>query len=113
MRTATAGAQLPRPGPCITNKYMPSSAVITVRIEPELLAALRERARRDGRSVSAEVIWMVRKEVEPVTRTPAKRVRTMGMFSDFEAPDASALRRLRRGISAALLASTRRRARGA
>jgi hypothetical protein len=88
---------------------MPASAVVTVRIDPELLAALKERAKRDGRSVSAEVIWMLRKEIEALPRKPPTRRPTMGMFADFDAPDASELKKLRRKFSAELQASARRR----
>jgi hypothetical protein len=73
-----------------------------VRIDPGLLAALRRQARREGRSVSAEVIRMIRKEVEPAPPTRRKPVRTMGMFGDFEAPELHEFKRLRRGLSAAL-----------
>jgi hypothetical protein len=73
---------------------MSASAVVTVRIDPALLAALKRKAARDGRTVSAEIVRLVRSAVEP-TVTFAKAVRSMGMFSDFEAPgldDAAGLR---------------------
>ena len=82
---------------------------MTLRIDPNLLAALRERAKREGRSTSAEVVRMIRKEVEPAAPRQRKPVRTMGMFADFEAPEIEDFKRLRRTLSAV----TRRRVRGA
>jgi hypothetical protein len=78
---------------------MAASAVVTVRIEPALLAALKRKARREGRSVSAEVVGLVRAGVLPQEQTSAKPVRSMGMFADFEAPELDDLLRLRRRFS--------------
>jgi plasmid stability protein len=71
---------------CITNEYMANSAVMTVRIQPALLVALKARARSFGRSTSAEVLQLIRAHVtaEP---EPAACKPTMGMFSQFDAPD--------------------------
>jgi plasmid stability protein len=74
---------------------------MTLRIDPDLLAALRLRARREGRSVSAEVVRMIRKEVEPASPRRRKPMLTMGMFADFEAPDLEEFKRLRRQLSVA------------
>lgn len=103
---------LPRSAPCITNKYMAASAVITVRIEPELLAALKERAKRDGRSLSAQLVWIVRKEVEAPPKKRGKPIQTMGMFSksDFEDLALSEFKRLRRKLSEKVRAGVKRRA---
>jgi hypothetical protein len=79
---------------------MAASRIMTLRIEPDLLAALRQRAKREGRSVSAEVIRMIRKEVEPAPARPRGAKRTMGMFGDFESPELEEFKRLRREISA-------------
>ena len=72
---------------------------MTVRIDPTLLAALRQRAKRSGRSVSAEVVDLLRRELQPVA--PRKPRRTMGMFatSDFEVPDLEDFKQLRRDMS--------------
>lgn len=78
---------------------MAASAVVTVRLEPALLAALKRKALRDGRSVSAEVVRLVREGVLPHAQTSSKPVRSMGMFADFEAPELDALLRLRRRFS--------------
>lgn len=88
---------------------MAASAVMTVRIDAELLAALKDKVRRDGRTVSAMVVQLIRNEVKPRSVRPAKRRRTMGMFADFEAPDLDELMQLRRGISRRLMASVGRK----
>ena len=84
--------------------------MMTLRVDPELLAALKRRAAREGRSVSAEVIRMIQRDVEPTKLPRAKRTSTMGMFPDFEAPTLGELKGLRRRFSSALFsARTRRR----
>jgi len=92
---------------------MPGSAMMTLRVDPELLAALKRRAAREGRSVSAEVRRLIERDVGQ-TKTPrAKRASTMGMFPDFEAPTLDDLKGLRRRFSSRLstakTAKTRRR----
>lgn len=84
---------------------MAASAVMTVRIDAELLAALKDKVRRDGRTVSAAVVELIRNEVRPKRVRSAKRRRTMGMFAEFEAPDLDEFVQLRRGISRRLMAS--------
>jgi hypothetical protein len=78
---------------------MTASAVVTVRIEAELLAALKDKVRRDGRTLSAAIVQLVRNDVQPKRARPAKRRRTIGMFADFEAPELDDLVRLRRSLS--------------
>jgi hypothetical protein len=96
---------------CITNEYMVASAVMTLRIDPALLTALRQRAKREGRSVSAEVVRLIRKELEDV-HVPARRGRgtrsTMGMFANSEAPDLDDFKRVRREASALIARRVRR-----
>jgi ribbon-helix-helix CopG family protein len=82
-----------------------ASAVVTVRIDAALLAALKEKVRRDGRTVSAAIVELVRNDVQPKRVRPAKARRTMGMFPDFEAPDLDEFIRLRRGLSRRLIAA--------
>lgn len=89
---------------------MTASAVMTVRIDADLLAALKDKVRRDGRTVSAAIVQLIRNEVQPRRVRPGKRRRTMGMFAEFEAPDLDELARLRRGISRRLMASVARKA---
>jgi len=84
---------------------MAASAVVTVRIDAELLAALRDKVRRDGRTVSAAIVQLVRNDVQPKRARPRKRRRTIGMFADFEAPDLEDLVQLRRSLSLRLTAS--------
>jgi len=84
---------------------MAATAVVTFRIDPELLAALRDQARRDGRTLSAAIVQLVRDDVHPKRARPVKRRRTIGMFADFEAPDLDDLVELRRSVSRRLTAS--------
>jgi hypothetical protein len=77
-----------------------ATAVITVRIDPDLLAALKAKASQEGRTVSAEVVHLVRREVGPIPRASRSNSRpTMGMFPDFEAPDLDEMIALRRAAS--------------
>ena len=86
---------------------MNATAIMTLRIDPGLLAALRRRAKREGRSVSAEVVRMIRKELEPEAMQRRRVSPTMGMFADFEAPELEEFKRLRREISAAVVRRVR------
>lgn len=91
---------------------MAAGAVITVRIDADLLAALKDKAKRDGRSVSAEVVQLVRREVgQPLAARAPRAKRTMGMFPDFEAPDLDEMRAARRAISRSLARRPRRKPR--
>jgi hypothetical protein len=92
---------------------MGATAIMTLRIDPGLLAALRQRAKREGRSVSAEVIRMIRKEVEPEPTRRRRVAPTMGMFAGFEAPELEEFTRLRREISVAVVRRLRRSKRSA
>lgn len=84
---------------------MMSSATLTIRIDASLLAALRDKARREGRTVSAVIVELVRSDVQPKRARPRKRRRTMGMFADFEAPELDDLVRLRHHLSRRLMGS--------
>lgn len=84
---------------------MPANAIVTVRIDAELLTALRDKVRREGRTVSAAIVQLVRNNVQPQRTRPVKRRRTIGMFSDFEAPDLDDLVQLRRSLSRRLMTS--------
>jgi hypothetical protein len=58
-----------------TKHYMATgkpSRVISVRIDDELLDAVRARARAGGRSVSGEVVYIVRERVHAVPKAPAR-----------------------------------------
>jgi hypothetical protein len=91
---------------------MTGSAVMTLRIDPELLAALKARAAREGRSVSAEVVRLIKHEVEPVQHQRARRTSTMGMFAEFEAPTLEEFKRLRARFSARVAARRARQRSG-
>lgn len=84
---------------------MPASAVLTVRIDPKLLAALKRKAQRDGQTVSAAVVRLVKQEVggEATRASPPRS--TMGMFPEFDAPDRDDLVRARQRFSKAMLSS--------
>jgi len=84
---------------------MAATAVMRVRIDAQLLAALKDKVRRDGRTVSAAIVELVRNEVQPRPARPAKPRRTIGMFGSFEAADLDDLIQLRRSLSRRLLMS--------
>lgn len=92
-----------------TMQYMAATAVMTVRIEPGLLDALKARSRREGRTVSAEVVRLIKKELQPPPKPRARPARTMGMFADFDAPDLEEFVLWRRELSAQLLPKLRKR----
>jgi len=99
------------PWACITNKYMPSSAVMTVRIPTELLDALKERARQEGRTTSGEVVHLVRQTVEVRSRS-RRRVKAWGMFAHLGEPAGlDDLIAARHEISAKLVRSVKRKPR--
>ena len=87
-----------------------SSTVVTVRIDPALLAALKAEVRREGTTVSGAIVELVRSKVGPLR--PRRSRRTMGMFAgQFEDLDLADFKRARGDLSARMLASVRKRAR--
>lgn len=84
---------------------------MTLRLDPALLDALKRTAKRQGRSVSSEVVRLIRKELEPSAVGKRARRRTMGMFAGLEAPDLIELKRIRRQVSGSVLGGDRRRRR--
>jgi hypothetical protein len=94
---------------CNTNEYV-RSKVITLRIEPDLLDRLREVAKAQRRSVPAQVLFVVRRELETkATRTP-RALPTLGWLRHLEPPDRlDEFRRVRRSISRQFAARVRRR----
>jgi hypothetical protein len=80
-----------------------ASAIITVRLEPKLLSALKARAREEGRSVSAEVVQLIRRAVA-AHPTGDSGARTMGMFEDmdFDPIEVEEVRDVRRDAAAAI-----------
>ncbi len=65
---------------------------MTVRLDSDLLAALKERAKKIGRSVSAEVAQMIKQHVLPMRSKPNTIPKSEGMFSQFDAPTLEELR---------------------
>ena len=81
---------------------MPATAVVTVRLDPELLDALKAKVRRDGTTVSATIVKLLRAEVAP-RRPIAARRRTMGLFAgQFEDLDLEDFKQARSALSARL-----------
>jgi hypothetical protein len=72
---------------CINIEYMAKSAVMTLRLAPELLSELRARARTEGRSTSSEVIHLIQRVIGVPKARGAARRSTMGMFAHLEAPE--------------------------
>jgi plasmid stability protein len=82
---------------------MANTITMTVRIDRDLVAALKLRAERDGRSLSAEVVELLRAQVAPVPLPARARGKsTMGMFShrEFEDLELAAFKEHRRDFSA-------------
>lgn len=87
--------------------------ILTVRIAPRLLRAVKERARRAGRSVSSEVVMLLEAEVEG-----RRRRRTIapisGWLSEQTVPtEVEGFRKARRRASAGLTSAVRAKARRA
>ena len=82
--------------------------VMTLRIDPALLERLREVANAEQRSVSAQVLFLVRKDLE--SRAGGRKVvPTMGWLARRgPAPDLREFRRARRQLSKALEKRLRR-----
>jgi hypothetical protein len=94
---------------CITNEYMTTSKAMAVRIEPELLLQLRNEARNNRRSLSAQILFMVRKELEQSRCQFEKPRPTMGWLAHLEAPEnIDDYREVRSRLSGALTARTGR-----
>lgn len=84
--------------------------MMTLRIEPDLLASLKHQAKAEGRSLSAQVVYLIEgKAAQPVRQGLRARRSTEGMFADFEAPALEQLRTARGQLSAMVLKSGRRR----
>jgi len=87
---------------------------MTLRIEPELLERLRAAAKAERRSVSAQVLLVVRRELEATPRGREKPLPTMGWLRHLRAPrELGEFRRVRRGLTRRLEARLRRHAKGA
>ena len=71
----------------ITNAYMAASKVMTLRIEPALLEELRRVARAERRSVSGEVLYLVREQLDLPARRLGQTKPTMGWLAHLDVPD--------------------------
>lgn len=88
---------------------MAASAIITVRVDPRLLEALRTRAHEQGRSLSAEVVQLLRAELQ-LPEKPAKKARSMmGAFAQFDAPELADFAKVRAATTSAVKRRVRRR----
>ncbi len=74
---------------------------MTLRIDPELFAELRDVAKAEHRSVSAHVLSLVRRDLdEKPTRRRRRPLPTMGWLQHLKAPDRlEEFRRIRRALS--------------
>ena len=91
---------MPYDGRRITNDDM-STRVMSLRIDLELLEEIRQRARAEGRSVSAQILHLVRNELGAGSPPPKRRGRrTMGWLAHLDVPeDLETYRRFRRSVS--------------
>jgi hypothetical protein len=88
------------------------SKVVSLRIDDELLKAVRERARIEGRSVSGEIVFLVRERVAAGRGNKKKAQRITGWLSDRPVPNEHAdFRADRARASAQLARAVRRKAR--
>jgi hypothetical protein len=91
---------------CITMSYMASTKIVTVRIDPALLAALKASVRREGSTVSGAIVEMVRAKLGPAR--PRRHAPTMGMFAgQFDDLELADFKRERRSFSARMRTSAR------
>jgi hypothetical protein len=82
---------------------MPLSKVMTIRVEPDLLEQLRVAAENDRRSVSGEVLHLVRQQLGAPERRLARPKPTMGWFSHLDVPEqVDDFRAVRAGLSGKL-----------
>jgi hypothetical protein len=87
---------------------MTKSKMLTLRVEAELLRKIREAAKADRRSVSAQVLHVVRREIDARPVPGRKPLPTKGWLSHLEAPeDLTEFRRVRRELSRRLGSRTR------
>ncbi len=85
---------------------MAKTSVMTLRIDPELLAAVKARAKRLGRSASAEVVFLLERELATVASKPRSRS-VMGMFQGFDDLKLGEFQRERRAAAQVFLGAAR------
>lgn len=87
---------------------MPLSKVMTIRVEPELLEQLRRAARAERRSVSGEVLHLVRQQLGPPQRRLGRPKPTMGWLEHVDVPEGlNEFRTVREGLSRQLVRRVR------
>jgi plasmid stability protein len=86
---------------------MAKTSTLTVRMDPDLLAALKARAKRLRRSTSAEVVRLLQQEVAVVPRKLEAGRPSMGMFAHLETPTPEELKNTRHAIEASIAKSVR------
>jgi hypothetical protein len=64
------------------------SRVLSIRLTPELLDAVREQARIDGRSVSGEVVSIVKEQLAARLTAQAKPRKITGWLVHLDVPEA-------------------------
>ncbi len=82
---------------------------MTLRIDPDLLEQLKALARAERRSLSAQVLHLVRQQLGARHEHARPHLPTMGWLRHWDAPDEiEEFRRLRRELSAGLERRVRR-----
>lgn len=88
------------------------SKVVSLRIDEGLLRAVRERAQAEGRSVSGEIVFLVRERVTAYQVKSKRPQRITGWLADRAVPDDhEEFRAHRTDASAKLMRAVRRKAR--
>ena len=77
--------------------------MMTLRIDVDLLARLKNQAKREGRSASAEVVTLLRREFGGEKKPKKPRRDTMGMFGHLESVRLEDVRELRNLIERAVI----------
>lgn len=73
--------------------------MMTLRIDADLLARLKDQAKQEGRSASAEVVRLLRREFGGTKKSKKPRRNTMGMFDHLESVRLQEVRELRSEIA--------------
>jgi plasmid stability protein len=86
---------------------MANTSMMTLRIDRELVSELKVRARQQNRSMSAEVVHILRNSLHAGGAKMRSKFQTpsMGMFAQFEAPSAQALADATESIRQSMAAS--------
>lgn len=96
-----------RASPCCSNSDYKASRVLSLRIAEDLLETLRARAQDAGRSLSGEVVSILRAELESERRPRQKPLPISGWLAHLDVPETHAeFRAARRAASARLLERT-------